>query len=199
MHTDELDALSAEFSSPYTIDVRLADASGETVVRQRTVAGLLVQLLRAAEPGGADPSGGGGGSGYGPRPPVRLAAVNLLDEMRRRLSVWAQFYAGRPGTGPADSLFELSAVAYAIDRQTVSALVDELTGWRTRARWILGWESPPMAPHVPCPACAGIGTLRLWADIRYVACLLCGTWWDNDHLGHLRDYLRLSRDLAHSR
>lgn len=196
MVLDEFEALHAEFTSPYTVDVEIPEQGAETVVVQRSVPGLLAQLERATQPGGAGPALGGGG--YGPREPARLSAVNLLDELRRGLAWWAHTYTGRAGADPAESLRELSTVTYAMDRQAVTMLIADLDAWRLRARWILGWDAPPFAPHVPCPDCAGIGKLRLWPAERYVACLLCRAWWDSGSLGRLRDQLRLSRDLTHA-
>ncbi len=197
MIADDFDDLRAEFTRPYSIEVEIRGDNGAAITRTSTVDGLLVQLERAATPGSAGPAAGASGAGYESKPPAALSALNLLDEIRRGLDNWSRYYAGRPGATPAAALDELAGVVLAMDTRAVTDLVAQLQGWRTRARWVLGWESPPFAPHVPCPDCAGVGTLRLWAQQRYVACLLCGTWWDSEHLGQLRDRLRLSRDLAH--
>src|SRR5262245_22219589 len=110
MVLDEFEALHAEFTTAYTVDVEILARGGETVVRQRSVPGLLVQLDRGTQPGGTGPAIGGSG-GHGSREPVRLSAVNLLDEIRRGLAWWAHTYTGRTGTDPAGSLRELSTVA----------------------------------------------------------------------------------------
>jgi len=194
----EFDQLHAEFTTGYRIDVETTGEDGQPVTRQRLVPGLLDQLDRATAPGGTGPAVGGG-SGLGSREPVRLSAVNLLDEIRRALAWWATTYAGRAGASAAGSLHELSTVAYAMDRHSMTLLIGDLDAWRTRARWILGWEAPPFAPHLPCPECASVATLRLWAEEHYAACVVCGAWWDKENLGRLRDQIRLTRDLTHAR
>ncbi len=195
MIADDFYELADEFTRPYTIDVEIRGDNGAAITRTSTVDGLLVQLQRAAVPGNAGPAAGG--AGYESKPPAALSALNLLDEIRRGLDNWSRYYAGRTGATPAAVLGELAAVIMAMDTHAVTDLIAQLDGWRTHARWILGWEAPPFAPHIPCPDCASVGTLRLWPEERFVACLLCGTWWDGEHLGQLRDRLRLSRDLAH--
>jgi Zn ribbon nucleic-acid-binding protein len=194
---DQFWDLRAEFTRPYSIDVEIRGDNGVTLTRTRVVDGLLDQLAAAASPGGSDPTSAGGG-GYGSRPPVRVGAVSLLDEITRTLRAWSLHYAGRATPTPALSLAELARVLPAMDSHAVGALVDTMTGWRTRARWVLGWDSPPFAPHVPCPQCLAFGALRLWAAERHVSCLSCGSWWDSSTLADLRDRLRLSRDLAHA-
>jgi hypothetical protein len=76
-----------------------------------------------------------------------------------------------------------------IDLRDLARDVHRFHGW---AATLTGWQTPPWRPHVPCPFCDRMGTLRVRLDEQKATCLGCGELWtrDDGSIGLLADYIR---------
>ena len=148
-----------------------------TVRRVTTLPSLLAQLADAVIPGETYVEAEGSKPGFGSRPPARLDAIDRLLAIDAGAARWMTSIGLQPRDTTAGNIRALVGVSGTLDSDTLSALVYEVSLWRTWAATVTGWQSPPWRPRVPCPVCDRLGSLRIRLDRSTACCMDCGEAW----------------------
>lgn len=143
-----------------------------------TQAGLLEQLRDAIYP---TATLGEGSSRSIPKsaPPLHLEALShhIAIAMNANRWTWRTSTINR-GT-PEANIRALVGTAATLDNETRRELASDLRRWRNWAAVMTGWANPPMTPHVPCPNCSKLSSLRIIAERRTAMCNACTNVWDD--------------------
>lgn len=162
---------------------------------------LLVQLAQSI----AGSTSGRGASGSKARPPGSLEGTDTL----RTITHEARYLAGRilsqyaeqavPGVRVsvrpqrlADALSVIHHYATEVDRESLLDIDAAVRRWWSHARVATTWETPPLRPWVPCPACRQRGGVRVIDQPLVMVCLDCGAAWDGATAAELEAVYRLA-------
>lgn len=162
---------------------------------------LLVQLASSV----AGSTSGRGSAGTKSRPPGSLEGTDTLRTITREARYLAARilgqYAGQaiPGVRVqvrpqrlADALAVVHHYASEVDRDTLLDVDAAVRGWWSHARVATTWETPPLRPWVPCPACRQRGGVRVIDRPLVMVCLDCGAAWDGATASDLEAVYRLA-------
>lgn len=161
-----------------------------TVRRVTTLPSLLEQLAEAVIPGETYVEGDGSRSGFAPRPPARLDAIDRLLAIEAGALRWVVSIGHTSRLDTVGNIRLLVGQAGTFDSDTLAALHYEVTLWRTWAATVTGWLNPPWKPRVPCPICDRLGSLRIRLDRQTACCMDCGEAWDETRIGLLAEHIR---------
>lgn len=205
----------AAFGVKIAEDVQLL-VDGETIAQRvqgttriMRVPALLDQLDGNLVPASNGQSeGGSGGRGFESTLPCRVDALDALDLIGRQAAQWLAYIGRRTnGTTRAD-LRELVEAVDDLDvpDDDLPALAREVHRWATCARTVTGQDGRPWQPHVPCPECEELDTLKIKLAASTAYCAACHMTWDADDIADLAEQVRagVSRsktrecDLAHT-
>lgn len=162
---------------------------------------LLVQLAHSV----AGSTSGHRAPGSKARPPGSLEGTDLL----RTITQEALYLAGRilaryaaaalPGlqltVRPrrlADALNVIWEYAAQIDRDSLLDIDAAVRRWWATARVVTTWDTAPLKPYVPCPACRKRGGLQVIDRPLVMVCLDCGSAWDGATAADLEVVYRLA-------
>lgn len=187
----------AELVDPYETSVSIEDAYGWKTVYHTWHESLIDQLDQSAA---WSATGTDGGRTAASRVPVRLDAIDCLEMIRTAASEWL----GKHRTAASDVRLQgdvrLQRLKHDVRRLVgvpwtqleLHDLDAEVRSWVSRARVVTGWDIPAFAPHVRCPACNGLGTLRIRLVERTAACVAvgCVASWDPATIGILAEHIR---------
>jgi hypothetical protein len=151
---------------------------------------LLDQLRRQVGRAGA--SEGEGGSGKpGSRSPLNEDALDRLMAVEAASAWWTSVRLRRDLRETVEeNLRLLVGASTRMDDHELRDLAADIRRWHTWVATLTGWRSPPWRPHIPCPLCARMGTLRVKLDEKRATCLGCGEAWDEYTIGLLADHIR---------
>lgn len=162
---------------------------------------LLDQLRAQVPPGGPESDAGGaaGPGGMESTPPVVLDALDRLIATEAASADWVTrrlHRLGRPRHDLRDTVEDnlrlLVGEASALDEFDLKALAREIHRWHGWAATLTGWQTEPWRPHVTCPWCATLGSLRVNLLGKRATCLACAEVWEeaDGSIGLLADYIR---------
>lgn len=170
----------------------------KTRTKRRTtnLPSLLDQLAAAVQPGEAYVEQEGARPGFASRPPARLDAIDRLLAIEAGAVRWVTSIGLTPRDTTAGNIRALVGISGTLDSDTLAALVTEVYLWRNWAMTVTGWRTPPFRPHVPCPVCDKVGSLRIRLDQSTACCMDCGeAWTETDgSLGLLAEHIRLESE-----
>ncbi|MCB2412365.1 hypothetical protein LGT39_05820 [Demequina sp. TTPB684] len=119
----------------------------------------------------------------------RPAAVLDAIDARERIRVSAaekvrELTGGEPSVLPESNLTSLGALASTLSDDELRALERDVRSWWAHAKIVAGMDDRPMAPHVRCPRCDTLDSLRVRLDIpgRFglAMCRECLAVWTGD-------------------
>ncbi len=163
----------------------------KTIRRVTTLPSLLDQLADAAIPGETYVEAETSRPGYGSRPPARLDAIDRLLAIEAGARRWVTSISLTLRDTAAGNIRALVGASGTLDSDTFDALLYEITTWRSWAATVTGWRNPPFRPHVGCPVCDKVGSLRIRLDQRTACCMSCGEAWDDTSIGLLGEHIRI--------
>jgi hypothetical protein len=157
---------------------------------------LLAELAEAIYPGGTAVDDGGGRSVPSSQPPAVLAAIDRLEAIEIAVLEWRTRLRLAPRGAIADDIRALIGEAPMLTDDMVGWLTLDVCRWATWARVVTGWQTPPFAPHAPCPACERVGGLRIRLEAKAACCVICGADWDAHDGGIyvLAEHVRISTE-----
>jgi transcription elongation factor Elf1 len=146
-----------------------------------TMPSMLVQIEAAAEGvRGASSSTGA----FESRPAAALDAIDALERIRRRAAATVGELGGEPGIFVETNLRHLSDLAASVSDAQLVALRRLAMSWWTQAKIVAGFEEPAQRPHVRCPRCDAMDSLRVRLDIAsrfgLAMCTECEAAWTDD-------------------
>ena len=150
----------------------------KTIRRTVTLPSLLEQLAAAVVPGETHVEGDTTPSGFASRPPARLDAIDRLLAIEASAARWVASMGLVVREDTCGNIRALVGISGTLDSDTLAALITEVTMWRAWAATVTGWSTPPFRPHVPCPVCDKVGSLRIRLDRKTACCMECGDVWE---------------------
>ena len=160
-HTGDLLAAADELTDPRRhVEVISGwdhNRNRKVVRRVTTLPSLLDQLAEAVIPGEVYIESESSRPGFASRPPARLDAIDRLLAIDAGAARWVTSIGLAVRDTTAGNIRALVGVSGTLDSDTLSALVYEVSLWRTWAATVTGWQSPPWRPRVPCPVCDRLG------------------------------------------
>jgi|GEM_PF-2848575 len=142
---------------------------------------MLVQIEAAVEGvrGAAGPSGMSES-----RPTASLDAIDALERIRKRAAATVAEFGGDPGIFVATNLNTLAAMASEVSDDQLRALRRLAMSWWTQAKIVAGFEERAQRPHVRCPRCDVMDSLRVRLDVAsrfgLAMCTECESAWTDD-------------------
>ena len=139
---------------------------------------LYAQLLNSAGRTLKAAQTGGRRSVPGSRPPMDLACVDLLNEMRTGAIAWSWCFGGNH-RHPLAALKWLPDAAAALDEGDArlhgsDGLYGAVSRWHGSAQVVLGWTEPAQRyPAAICPDCGAAGTIRGRPRSEVAWCVAC--------------------------
>jgi hypothetical protein len=202
-HNQQLATLAAlidDLCDPHHHIERIYDTDQHRNKRMRriwetTQPGLLAQLAEAVGLPGQQPEGALGAT-FRSKPPLQTEALSRYVSIQIGAVRWAWSLYQDVRDTTESQLRGLIGPAATLDDATLTTLVSEVRQWRRWCAVMTAWESPAYAPHVPCPACAKIGALRVNLTAKTAICTWCAAGWDPDTVGLLAEHVRNARIAA---
>jgi hypothetical protein len=163
---------------------------------------LLDDLVGAVVPGGGgfDPNERVS-IAPGSRPAARLDAIDGMRRIEADVRLWVarvtgNWYGGRGAVRGDLSL--LVGLSGGLADDVAGWLARDARAWVTLAKVLSGWDSPAYAPHVECPQCEHVDSLRVRLTQQAAVCVYCGAFWGpgNGGIGVLADHVRMTMEDA---
>lgn len=154
--------------------------------------GLLAQLHQAAVAPAEGQTEPGPRSVPQSRPPLALEALSTHAAICTHVHHWCWSLNLAPRDTVEGNIRALVGAAPNLDDDDLALLTVELRTWHRWASVATHWISPPFQPHVPCPACAVVGKLRVNLTAQAAHCRACQATWasDDGSLYTLGEYIR---------
>lgn len=157
----------------------------------------LLEQIRLAAEGTAHGSNSTGG--YESRP---VAALDAIDVEIRIGVECATYLRGRVNVSQSSLAANLLLMADRLPTLTDKDVVDAerlVRSWWVAAKIVAGLEERPQIPHIRCPLCDHIDTIRVRLDATRVSgiawCKDCGEAWDEENIGLLIAEIERRREL----
>lgn len=142
---------------------------------------MLVQIEAAVD--GVKGAAGATGS-FESRPTAAIDAIDTLERIKHRASAAVAEFGGDPGIYAETNLRLLADMAAEVSDEQLVALRGMAMSWWTQAKIVAGFEEPAQRPHVRCPRCDAMDSLRVRMDItsRFGVgmCAECEATWTSD-------------------
>lgn len=142
---------------------------------------MLTQIEAAVE--GVKGAAGSTGS-FESRPTAAIDAIDALERIRKRAAEAVVEFGGEPGIFVSTNLNTLASLAADVSDEQLVALRGMTMSWWTQAKIVAGFEEPAQRPHVRCPRCDAMDSLRVRMDVTMQfgvgMCTECEATWTSD-------------------
>lgn len=150
--------------------------------------GLLAQLYESVIPSSAEADGAR--SHPASKPPLALEALSAHSWVVTAVTRWCWSLRIDLRDTVEGNVRALVGAAANLDSDTAHSLLSEMRSWRRRCAVMTGWERL-YCPHVPCPVCEKVGTLRVNLSVKQAFCTNadCRADWSEETIGLLGEYI----------
>ncbi len=142
---------------------------------------MLVQIEAAVD--GVKGAAGATGS-FESRPTAAIDAIDTLERIKHRAAAAVVEFGGEPGIFAETNLRHLADLASEVSDEQLVALRRMAMSWWTQAKIVAGFEEPAQRPHVRCPRCDAMDSLRVRMDVvtnfGVGMCSECEATWTSD-------------------
>lgn len=145
---------------------------------------LLSQVRMAVD--GVKGAAGATGT-FESRPAAGLDAIDVEQWITEQTGIEARRIGLSADPDPAVNIRAIEARVTMLGDQDLIRLRHAVRQWWVSAKVVAGFEEPPLRPHVRCPMCDRVDSIRIRIDAAgreaVARCKECGEVWDQDTIG----------------